>query len=151
MKKYLFIIFTLVVCIESTVQAQYILRPPTVRFSRPSQRGNIVYVANSIINTGALAQTTEIPPAGTGKNNSFTGNHIDVDAIVFPTNNSSTAESQSYATVLLFYLQDFIGRAGVGGTATSRNDTSWITAAANTVKFKLPGAASLYGCYCFGN
>jgi uncharacterized repeat protein (TIGR01451 family) len=146
MKKYLLILFTLIVCAENTLHAQYILRAPTQRFSRPSQRGNILYVANSIINTGGPGQGTAPPEAaGAGNNNNgFTTNYIDIDADATTFSSSSADLGLASCTQVLFAgLYWGAGRGGVNGASpgNSTNDTAWITAAANTVKFKLPGGA----------
>ncbi|HVE61521.1 MAG TPA: hypothetical protein VNA26_06865, partial [Chitinophagaceae bacterium] len=45
-----------------------ILRPFTPRYSKASERGNIIYLANNII-TSAGASTSEASPGGTGVNN----------------------------------------------------------------------------------
>ncbi len=139
---YTLLIITFLTGVASESYGQYILRPPTVRYSRPSQRGNILYVANSIINTGAAAQTTEIPPAGTGKNNTFLANYIDIDGDATTFSSSSADLNLASCTQVLFAgLYWGAGRGGIGGAAPANttNDTAWITAAANTIRFKLPG------------
>ena len=66
----------------ATAGAQ-IIRPFTSRYYNPSVRGNIVYVANSIISASGIGVgnpgTGEVPPAGTSKDNSGSGINIDVD------------------------------------------------------------------------
>ncbi len=135
------LVITLLIGVASESYGQYILRPPTSRFSRPSQRGNILYVANSIINTGAAAQTTENPPAGTSNNNGFPTNYIDIDGDASTFSSSSANLTLASCTQVLFAgLYWGAGRGGIGGAppANSTNDTAWITAAANTIRFKLP-------------
>ena len=60
-----------------------IIRPFTPRYTNPSVKGNIIYVANSIISTSGVAAgnpgTGEIPPAGTSKDNAGAGINIDID------------------------------------------------------------------------
>jgi uncharacterized repeat protein (TIGR01451 family) len=138
---YTLLIITFLIGVASESYGQYILRPPTSRFSRPSQRGNILYVANSIINTGAAAQTTENPPAGTSNNNGFLANYIDIDGDATTFSSSSANLTLASCTQVLFAgLYWGAGRGGIGGAppANSTNDTAWITAAANTIRFKLP-------------
>jgi uncharacterized repeat protein (TIGR01451 family) len=70
----------LIVCIlcSVTLQAQ-IVRAFTTRYNNPSVRGNIVYVANSIINTPASSGTGEVPPSGTSTNNAGPGAYINIE------------------------------------------------------------------------
>lgn len=62
-----------------TASAQ-VLRSMTPRYSNPSVRGNIVYVANNII-TSVGGVTNELPPGGTGANNGRIGQNIDIDGV----------------------------------------------------------------------
>lgn len=57
-----------------------VLRPMTTRYSNPSVRGNIVYVANNIITSTGIT-TTEAPPGGTAVNNGNVAANIDIDGI----------------------------------------------------------------------
>lgn len=52
----------------------------TVRYTNPSVRGNIVYVANNIISSNG-AITTEAPPSGTAANNGNIATNIDIDGV----------------------------------------------------------------------
>ena len=155
MKKRLLIASLLIVVLSHLSYGQYILRAPAARFSRPSQRGNIVYVANSIINsstppTPVAARFMEAPPgaAGTGSNNNgYTTNYIDIDGDATTYSSSSANLNLASCTEVLFAgLYWGAGRGGVGGAApaNSTNDTAWIAAAANPadqVRFRLPGGA----------
>ncbi|MBL7698764.1 MAG: hypothetical protein JNK79_11415 [Chitinophagaceae bacterium] len=58
-----------------------IIRPFSLRYSNPSVRGNIVFVANNVITSNGI--TTEAPPAGTTSNNNGPGINVDVDALIF--------------------------------------------------------------------
>ena len=62
-----FKILLFVMLYGSGVSAQ-VLRPMTTRYSNPSARGNIVFVANNIITSSGVT-TTEAPPGGTAANN----------------------------------------------------------------------------------
>jgi len=81
MKKHL----QLVVCmlLFATLTTAQILRPFAQRYYNNSVRGNIVYVANSIISTAGVGAgspgTGEVPPAGASKNNGANGINLDVD------------------------------------------------------------------------
>jgi len=50
----------------------------TPRYSNPSVKGNIIFVANNIITTSGTI-TTEAPPGGTATNNGNVGVNIDID------------------------------------------------------------------------
>ena len=127
MKKiYTLLIVTFLIGVVSESYGQYILRPPTIRFDRASQKGNILYVANSIINTGAAAQTTENPPAGTSNNNGFLANYIDIDGDATTFSSSSANLNLASCTQVLFAgLYWGAGRGGISGAppAGSTNDT----------------------------
>ena len=57
-----------------------VLRPMAPRYSNPSVRGNIIYVANnSITSSGEI--TTEAPPGGTATNNGNIAANIDIDGV----------------------------------------------------------------------
>ena len=74
MKPIAVVIFALALFCHA-LQAQ-VIRPFAVRYSNPSVRGNIVYVANNIITSPG--NTTEAPPGGTSANGG-TGSNIDID------------------------------------------------------------------------
>jgi uncharacterized repeat protein (TIGR01451 family) len=82
MKKIVPILVLIALMCNVATTAQ-IIRPFTPRYTNPSVKGNIIYVANSIISTSGVAAgnpgTGEIPPAGTSKDNSGTGINIDID------------------------------------------------------------------------
>ncbi len=67
----------------TTTAGAQILRPFAARYYNPSVRGNIVYVANSIISTAGIGAgnpgTGEPPPAGTSRNNPGAAINIDID------------------------------------------------------------------------
>ena len=56
-----------------------IIRPFSIRYNNPSERGNIVYVSNSIISTNGSTGTGEVPPSGTSTDNTGTGVYLDID------------------------------------------------------------------------
>ena len=68
--------------------AGQIIRPFTSRYSNPSERGNIVFVSNSIMGTQGVGTgnpgTAEPPPTGTSRNNTGAGTYIDADGPVPP-------------------------------------------------------------------
>src|SRR5205085_3963352 len=68
------VVFTLLVLNSLTAQ---IIRPFSLRYSNPSVRGNIVFVANNIITSGG--NTTEAPPGGTGTNNGTAAVNVDIE------------------------------------------------------------------------
>ncbi|RZK47119.1 MAG: hypothetical protein EOO94_01345, partial [Pedobacter sp.] len=72
------VVFTLLAFNNITAQ---IVRPFSLRYSNPSVRGNIVYVANNIITSNGV--TSEAPPGGTTSNNNGPGVNIDVDGLIF--------------------------------------------------------------------
>ncbi|MCW3115940.1 MAG: type sorting protein [Chitinophagaceae bacterium] len=76
-KKYIWIII-LLGFFANSINAQ-IVRPFTIRYSNPSERGNIVYVSNSIISTTGSTGTGEVPPSGTSTDNGGAGVYLDVD------------------------------------------------------------------------
>ncbi len=82
MKKKLIILISCCLAIGLTGFTQ-VIRPFTPRYSNPSVRGNIVYVANSIISTNGIGSgspgTGEAPPAGSTTNNGGNGINIDID------------------------------------------------------------------------
>ena len=82
MRKSLLLLLGLAVLAEGTITAQ-IIRAFTPRYYNPSVRGNIVYVANSIVSSTAIGAgvpgTAEIPPGGTSVNNSQFAIDIDID------------------------------------------------------------------------
>ncbi len=66
----------------ATISTAQVLRPFTQRYYNSSVRGNIVYVANSIVSTTGIGSgspgTGEVPPAGSSVNGAA-GINIDVD------------------------------------------------------------------------
>ena len=74
-------LYTLLIILMSgyTVSAQ-VLRPMAPRYSNPSVRGNIVYVANNSITSSGVI-TTEAPPGGSAVNNGNVAVNIDIDGI----------------------------------------------------------------------
>ena len=82
MRKYLLLLFCLLLLAEVVTKAQ-IIRPFTPRYYNPSVKGNIVYVANSIVTSTGIGSgnpgTAELPPAGSSVNNSTFGMDIDID------------------------------------------------------------------------
>src|SRR5829696_7262624 len=66
------------------LQAQtQIIRAFTPRYTNTSVKGNIVYVANSIMVTnGVTTGLNEVPPTGTSTDNGSYGVYIDVDNTV---------------------------------------------------------------------
>ena len=72
------VVLTLLVLNSLTAQ---IIRPFSLRYSNPSVRGNIVFVANNIIT--ANGNTAEAPPSGTSSNNNGPGVNIDIDGLIF--------------------------------------------------------------------
>ncbi len=85
MKKIILILCAFIMCYLAQAQ---VLRPFATRYYNPSVRGNIVYVANSIISTNGIGSgspgTGEVPPAGTTRNNAGTAINIDVDGAGTP-------------------------------------------------------------------
>ena len=81
MKKYLQLL--LAVLFFTTAANAQILRPFASRYYNASVRGNIVYVANSIISSSGFGAgspgTGEVPPAGLSRNNNGAGINIDID------------------------------------------------------------------------
>ncbi|MEO5948731.1 MAG: hypothetical protein ABIP79_18085, partial [Chitinophagaceae bacterium] len=79
------ILFLLLLIVGGNAVAQ-VIRPMTIRYNNPSVRGNIVYVANSIVSTQGVGSGTpgtgEVPPAGTSRNNAGGGINIDDDGPV---------------------------------------------------------------------
>jgi hypothetical protein len=79
MKKFIPLIICLIVFLISESNAQ-IIRPFTQRFYRPSVRGGIVYVSNSIVSSAGIGSgspgTGEVPPGGSTSNG---GPGIDID------------------------------------------------------------------------
>lgn len=82
MKKLLLLLFYLLGLAEVNITAQ-IIRPFTARYYNPSVKGNIVYVANSIVSSTTIGSgvpgTAEIPPTGSSVNNSQFAIDIDID------------------------------------------------------------------------
>lgn len=82
MKKNLLLLFYLLVLAGVYTNAQ-IIRPFTARYYNPSVKGNIVYVANSIVASTAITTgvpgTGEVPPTGSTTNNSQFAIDIDID------------------------------------------------------------------------
>ena len=74
------LITTVLLCAVTNAQ---IVRSFTTRYYNPSAKGNIVYVANSIISTSGIGSgdpgTGEVPPAGSSMDNGGNGINIDVD------------------------------------------------------------------------
>ncbi len=56
-------------------------RPFTARYNNPSEKGNILFVANNIVTSNGII-TTETPPSGSAANNSAAGVYIDIDNII---------------------------------------------------------------------
>ena len=83
MKKLIQIVFVLLFFF--TAANAQILRPFTARYYNPSVKGNIVYVANSIVSTSGVGPgipgTGEVPPAGATTNNGGNGINIDIDNV----------------------------------------------------------------------
>lgn len=75
-------VILLLLFVVATVAAQ-VIRPFTSRYYNPSVRGNIVYVANSIISATGVGSgnpgTGEVPPLGLSRDNDGAGINIDVD------------------------------------------------------------------------
>ena len=143
MKKFLLVVLVLVLATAYTSHAQFIRRPFTARYYNPSQKGNIIFVANSIVHTSAQAATghMEVPFGGTSKNNGNIGNHIDVDLDAFGVTFNSSSANLSLPSCSNILFAGLYWGAGVGGTGSSTNDTAWIPNGANTIKFKLPTSA----------
>lgn len=78
MKKSIYLVL-LLLFMANNASAQ-VLRAMTPRYSNPSVKGNIVYVANNII-TSSGSITTEAPPGGSAVNNGNTGLNVDIDGI----------------------------------------------------------------------
>ena len=78
-------IFSVVILLIAGLTNGYsqIIRPFTNRYSNPSERGGIVFVANSIMGTQGVGTgnpgTGEPPPTGTSRNNTGAGVYIDAD------------------------------------------------------------------------
>lgn len=72
-------LYTITVVLIAIAHSGYgqVLRAFAPRYSNPSVRGNIVYVANNIITTGGVT-TTQAPPGGSAVNNNDPGVNIDV-------------------------------------------------------------------------
>lgn len=66
------------VLMAQLVHAQ-VIRPFTARYNNPSVKGNIVYVANSIVSTAGSTGTGEVPPSGTSTDNGGAGIYLDID------------------------------------------------------------------------
>jgi uncharacterized repeat protein (TIGR01451 family) len=58
-------------------------RPFTARYNNPSEKGNILFVANNFISTQG-ANTTEAPPGGSSTNNGGNGFYLDIDNTSIP-------------------------------------------------------------------
>ena len=82
MKKHLLLFFCLVALTKITIKAQ-IIRAFTPRYYNASVKGNIVYVANSIVSSTGVGSgspgTAEAPPLGSTTNNNNYGIDIDID------------------------------------------------------------------------
>ena len=57
-----------------------VLRNMSPRYTNPSVKGNITFVANNSITSSGVI-TTEAPPGGTAVNNGHTAANIDIDGI----------------------------------------------------------------------
>lgn len=57
-----------------------VLRAVTPRYSNPSVKGNIIYVANNITTTNGV-NTSELAPGGSATNNANVCENIDIDAV----------------------------------------------------------------------
>ena len=79
MKK-LYLILLCLFCLGGNLVTAQILRAVTPRYSNPSVKGNIVYVANNFF-TSESGNTGELPPGGTSTNNGSAGVNIDIDGI----------------------------------------------------------------------
>ncbi len=81
-------ILLLLVAATTSNSYAHVIRPFTIRYTNQSERGNIVFVANSIMGTQGVGTgnpgTGEPPPAGTSKNNVGAGTYIDADGPVPP-------------------------------------------------------------------
>ena len=81
------------------MQMQGQVRPFTPRYSSPSVRGNIKFVANNIITTNGVI-TNEAPPGGSATNNSSYGVNIDIDNLtttIIPWNSTWKFSDSGYA------------------------------------------------------
>ena len=76
MKKSIYLVL-LLLYMANNASAQ-VLRAMTPRYSNPSVKGNIVYVANNIITSQGVV-TTELPPGGTAVNNGNLGANVDIE------------------------------------------------------------------------
>ena len=86
MKNIRYALLTLLALTVGTSAFSQILRPFTARYSNTSEKGKIVFAANSFINS--IAGNNGIaPPTGSDANNGRTATYIDVDsdpAVLFP-------------------------------------------------------------------
>jgi uncharacterized repeat protein (TIGR01451 family) len=77
------VVLTIVCAALVNSLAAQVIRPFTQRYYNASVRGNVVYIANSIIKTNGVGTGTpgtgEIPPAGSSSNNGSYAVYIDVD------------------------------------------------------------------------
>ena len=129
--------------ITYTIPSPFILRPFVQRYNNPTVKGNIVYVANSIVSTSGVGAgspgTGEVPPTGSTMNNAGSGINIDVDADV-TTINSSTSDLTATAVPACSKVL-FAGLYWGAGEGSSSGSTAWITGQ-NNCKLKLPGSAT---------
>jgi len=101
-----------------------VVRPFSVRYSNPSERGNIVYISNSIISTSGSTGTGEVPPSGTSTDNSSSGIYINIDAIPSTTFINYGANWKYYNAGNLPPAQ-----AGpINWNETTYNDATWTSA-----------------------
>ena len=74
-------LFTLILALLfSYCTSAQVLRPMTPRYSNPSVKGNIVFVANNSITSSGVS-TVEAPPGGTAVNNGNVAVNIDIDGV----------------------------------------------------------------------
>jgi gliding motility-associated-like protein len=108
----------------ATTNAQ-VLKPFSIQH-QVNQKGSLKFLANSFISCNACAATAEVPPAGTGIDNNFTGTYVDVDGdpLTFSSSSDSlTLPNCSEVTYAALYWGGYIQ---VANPRYAIRDSFWI-------------------------
>lgn len=101
-----------------------IVDPFSIRYQN-QQKGGIKLLSNvSVTCSNCSTSQNEIPPAGSGQNNNFTMNYVDIDGLSSTFMSSSDSLNLQVCSEILWAGLYWTGRVGTGGAVTSTTNYS---------------------------